>query len=84
LLHSLAPLLAPRSVALIGASEREGSLGRTVYENLLRGDYTGRVHPVNPNRRDLLGRPVYASLKRIGEPVDLAVIAAPSRAVPRI
>ena len=84
MLHSLAPLLAPRSVALIGASEREGSLGRTVYENLLRGDYTGRVHPVNPNRRDLLGRPVYASLKRIGEPVDLAVIAAPSPAVPRI
>jgi acetyltransferase len=82
--HSLAPLLAPRSVALIGASEREGSLGRTVYENLLRGSYTGRVLPINPNRRDLLGRPVYASLARVGEPVDLAVIAAPSPAVPGI
>ena len=82
--HSLAPLLAPRTVALIGASEREGSLGRTVYENLLRGAYTGRVLPVNPNRRDLLGRPVYASLARIGETVDLAVIATPSPAIPGI
>ena len=74
----------PRSVALIGASEREGSLGRTVYENLLRGAYTGQVHAVNPNRRDLLGRPVHASLARIGEPVDLAVIAAPSAKIPGI
>jgi acetyltransferase len=82
--HSLAPLLAPRSVALIGASEREGSLGRTVYENLLRGAYTGRVHAVNPNRRDLLGRPAYTSLARIGEPVDLAVIATPLPAIPGI
>jgi acetyltransferase len=79
--HSLAPLLAPRSVALIGASEREGSLGRTVYENLLRGAYTGRVHAVNPGRRDLLGRPVHASLARIDEPVDLAIIATPSSKV---
>jgi acetyltransferase len=82
--HSLAPLLAPRSVALIGASDREGSLGRTVYENLLRGAYTGRVHAVNPNRRDLLGRPVHPSLAGIGEPVDLAVIATPSAKIPDI
>ena len=59
LLHSLAPLLAPRSVALIGASEREGSLGRTVYENLLRGDYKGRARsgqsePARPSRTSRL------------------------------
>jgi acetyltransferase len=74
-------LLAPRSVVLIGASEREGSLGRTVYENLLRGAYTGRVHAVNPKHRNLLGRRVYTSLGRIREPVDLAVIATPSPAI---
>jgi acetyltransferase len=82
--HSLAPLLAPRSVALIGASEREGSLGRTVYENLLSGSYKGRVHAVNPNRRELFGRPVYPSLGHIGEPVDLAVVATRPPAIPGI
>ena len=82
--HALAPLLVPRSVVLIGASERPGSLGRTVYENLLRGDYKGRVFAVNPRRRDLLGRPVHASLAGIDEPIDLAVIATPSPAIPGI
>ena len=82
--HALTPLLAPRSVALIGASDRPGSLGRTVYENLLRGAYNGRVIAVNPRRRNLLGLPVFASLARIEEPVDLAVIATPSPAIPAI
>ncbi len=82
--HALAPLLVPRSVALIGASERPGSLGRTVYENLMDGTYKGQVHAVNPNRRDLLGRPVHASLSGIGDPVDLAVIATPAPTIPGI
>ena len=82
--HALAPLLVPRSVALIGASDRPGSLGRTVYENLLRGAYQGRVLAVNPKRRNLLGLPVFATLARIDEPVDLAVIATPSPAIPEI
>jgi len=82
--HALAPLLVPRSVALIGASDRPGSLGRTVYENLLRGAYTGRVLAVNPNRRNLFGLPVFPTLARIDELVDLAVIATPSPAIPEI
>lgn len=82
--HALAPLLVPRSVALIGATERPGSLGRTVYENLVSGTFTGQVHAVNPNRRDLLGRRVYASLEGIADPVDLAVIATRSPTVPGI
>jgi acyl-CoA synthetase (NDP forming) len=52
--HALAPLLVPRSVALIGASERPGSLGRTVYENLMDGTYKGQVHAVK--NRQLMAR----------------------------
>ncbi|MFO1306663.1 MAG: GNAT family N-acetyltransferase [Burkholderiales bacterium] len=82
--HALASLLVPRSVALIGASERPGSLGRTVYENLVDGTYQGQVHAVNPKRRDLLGRPVLPSLAEITDPVDLAVIATPAPTIPGI
>ena len=49
--HYLAPLLKPTSVALVGASDKAGSLGRTVYENILAGDFKGAVYAVNPNRR---------------------------------
>ncbi len=79
--HYLAPLLKPTSVALVGASDKAGSLGRTVYENILAGDFKGAVYAVNPNRRRVFGRRTYSSLGAIGEPVDLAVIAAPAGAV---
>ena len=79
--HYLRPLLRPDSVALVGASERTGSLGRTVYENLLTGGYKGSVYGVNPAHATVLGRPAFASLSAIGAPVDLALIATPPDAV---
>ena len=82
--HYLRPLLAPRSVALVGASERPGSLGRTVYENLLAGEFAGELYAVNPNHRRILARPALASLDEIGTAVDLAVIASPSGTVAEI
>lgn len=82
--HYLSPLLKPQSVALVGASDQAGSLGRTVYENILAGAFNGPVYAVNPNRRRVFGRRTYASLGAIGEPVDLVVIAAPPAAVPGI
>src|SRR4051812_33492015 len=82
--HALASLLAPRSVALVGASEQPGSLGRTVLENLLAGDYKGDLYAVNPNRRKVLGRRTYASIADIGTTVDLAVIATPAATIPAI
>ena len=82
--HYLSPLLKPQSVALVGASDQAGSLGRTVYENILAGAFKGPVYAVNPNRRRVFGRRTYSSLGAIGEPVDLAVIAAPPAAVPGI
>ena len=79
--HYLAPLLKPQSVALVGASDQPGSLGRTVFENLLAGHFKGDVYAVNPNHRRLFGRPAHATLAAIGKPVDLAVIATPPSTV---
>src|SRR5690348_12531506 len=79
--HYLAPLLHPKSVVLVGASERAGSLGRTVYENMLAGGYEGPLYAVNPRHDTILGRPAHASLAAIGAPVDLAIIATPPHAV---
>jgi acetyltransferase len=82
--HYLQPLLAPGTVALCGASERPGSLGRIVYENLLNGPFRGELFAVNPAHTTVLGRPAFASLTAIARPIDLAAICAPPRAVPGI
>src|SRR4029079_4603360 len=67
--HYLRPLLSPQSVALVGASERAGSLGRVVFENLLGGNFRGELHPVNPNHAKVLARRAYGSIADIGSPV---------------
>ena len=85
--HYLRPLLAPNSVALVGASEREGSLGKIVYGNLAAGLASAELralYAVNPKYRSLYGRPAYARLADLPEPADLAVIVTPARTVPQI
>jgi acetyltransferase len=72
----------PRSVAVIGATEKEGSVGRTILWNLLSSPFGGTVYPVNPTRPAILGVKAYASIGAIGEPVDLAVIVTPPSSVP--
>ncbi len=79
--HSLRALLAPASVALVGASERPGAIGRVVFENIRAGGFTGALHAVNPNHRRIFGARSFATIARIGEPVDLAVIATPAASV---
>jgi acetyltransferase len=76
-------LFNPRTVALIGASEREGSVGRTLLENLLAGG--GRkIFAVNAARESVLGLPAYHSISDVPEAVDLAVIATPAATVPEV
>ena len=75
--HYLQPLVMPSSVALIGASERPGSLGRVVYENLLAGGFTGEIIAVNPNRKRIFGQRVERSLATLKKRIDCAVIATP-------
>src|SRR5690242_19197484 len=66
----LACLFSPASVAVIGATDREGSVGGTVASNLLAGTYKGRVYAVNPRRAELFGRRCYASIGAVTEAVD--------------
>lgn len=74
----------PRSVAVIGASERPGSVGAVVMGNILRGGFDGPVWPVNPEWDSVMGRPCFAGAADLPAVPDLAVIATPPEAVPGI
>ncbi|MFL5444133.1 MAG: acetate--CoA ligase family protein, partial [Myxococcales bacterium] len=80
--HPLEVFFSPRSVAVVGASDRAGSLGRRVLWNLLTSPFGGTVFPVNPERTPVLGVKSYASVAAIGEPVDLAVLVNPADTIP--
>ena len=79
----LTPLLTPRSIAVVGASDRPDSYGGNVLQNLKRAGYAGAVWGVNPNRdgEEVWGRPCVASLGDLPGPVDAVVIAIPAAAV---
>ena len=79
--ESLQRLFSPASVAVIGATDRLGSVGHTVLQNLV-GSYKGRIYAVNPGRKQVCGLPSYASVGKLPEAVDLAVIVIPAAAVP--
>ncbi|MBM4218502.1 MAG: acetate--CoA ligase family protein [Gammaproteobacteria bacterium] len=73
--HRLDPLLRPRSIAVLGASEREGTVGRHTLENLLKGGYAGKLYAVNPGRQSVLGVPCYPSLAALPAPVEHVMFA---------
>jgi acetyltransferase len=74
----------PETVAVVGASDRPGSVGRTIMWNLISNPFGGTVYPVNARRQNVLGIKAYPSISEIPEEVDLAVIAAPAPTVPDI
>ncbi|MEU9092347.1 GNAT family N-acetyltransferase [Streptomyces sp. NPDC048428] len=84
--RSVQRLLAPGSVAVIGAGRTPGGVGRTVLRNLLSAGFTGRTYAVNSafaaDQATIDGVPAHRSLGEIGEPVDLAVVAVPADRVP--
>ncbi|MEV4141594.1 GNAT family N-acetyltransferase [Dactylosporangium sp. NPDC049742] len=82
--HSLRPLLAPASVAVIGAGRRAGGIGHEVLAALRAGGYTGALHAVNPHAAQVCGVAAHPSITAIGGAVDLAVIAVPAAAVPEV
>ena len=81
---SLKTFFKPRSVALIGATEKAGSVGRTILSNLIASPFGGTVYPVNPNRPSVLGIQSHPSIASIPEQVDLAVIVTPPASIPGI
>ena len=80
--NPLDAIFHPRSIAVVGATEKAGSVGRTILWNLLASPFGGTVYPVNPTRPAILGVKAYPSVGAIGEPVDLAVIVTPANGVP--
>ncbi|MFI6926272.1 GNAT family N-acetyltransferase [Nonomuraea spiralis] len=79
--RSIARLLAPGSVAVIGASREPGGVGQTVLRNLLAADFTGPVYPVHRQVRAVAGVRAYPSVTAIDGEVDLAVVAVPAEGV---
>lgn len=83
--QSLDVIFAPKTVAVIGATERQGSVGRTVLSNLLAApSFAGRVFPVNRHRPSVLGIQAYSKIGDVPQPIDLAVVATPAESVPDV
>ena len=80
--NPLDAVFSPKTVAVIGATEKEGSVGNALLKNL--GAFGGTVYPVNPKRSRVLGIQAFANIAAVPERVDLAVIATPAQSVPQI
>lgn len=75
-------IFAPKSVAVVGATEKSGTVGRTILWNLISSPFGGTVYPVNPNRPSVLGIKSYPNLAAVPEPIDLAVLVTPAQTIP--
>jgi acetyltransferase len=82
--HYLHSALLPRSVAVVGATDKPDALGRHVFGNLLAGGFRGRIFAVNPKYETVAGQPCYRSLAALPEAPDLAVVVTPARTVPEV
>jgi len=80
--YNLDKIFQPRSVAILGASDTAGSVGRAVAINFTTAEFEGKAYFVNPHRSEVLNRPAYPSVGALPEPVDLAIIATPAKTVP--
>jgi len=79
---SLDSMFSPKSVALIGATDKQGSVGRTVLERLQHPAFGGRIYPINPNHPEVLGLRAYPRIGALPEKIDLAVIVTQAKSVP--
>ncbi len=80
----LRPLVSPKNVAVIGASNKEGSVGNAVMKNILDGSYKGQVYPINPSSEEIMGLKCHGRVTDISESVDLAIVIVPSKAVSQV
>ena len=80
--RNLDKLFDPRSIAVIGASNKKGSVGYILLRNLIGAEYDGIVYPVNVSAQSVQGIQAYASIGQVPRKIDLAVIAVPAKAVP--
>ncbi len=82
--HYLTSLFEPKSVAVIGASDRENSVGNFIFRNILESGYSGRLYAINSKRETIMGEPAYKSIEEIGARVEVAIIATRPATVPQI
>jgi acetyltransferase len=81
---NLDKIFNPKSVAIIGASDEEGSVGYAIVKNFTQLGYAGKVYLVNIRKPEILGVKTYQTVEQIPEPVDLAIIATPAKTVPEV
>ena len=82
--HYLRPAMVPRSIAVVGASPRQQSLGRFVWTNVMAAGFKGDIYAVNPRHRTIDGRPCLPSLAALPGKVDLAIVVTGAQHVPGI
>ena len=83
-IYNLDKIFRPESIAVIGASEKDGSIGSAHMRNLIQGGYQGKIFPVHPHYTRIHGLEVYPSLTKIEHNIDLAIIAIPIASVPQV
>ncbi|MFX1418254.1 MAG: acetate--CoA ligase family protein [Promethearchaeota archaeon] len=71
----------PKSIAVIGASEKEGKVGNTVLNNIIKSEYKGKVFPINPTAREISGLNCYKSVLDVSEDIDIAIFVIPGKFV---
>jgi acetyltransferase len=81
---NLDKIFNPKSVAVVGASDEEGTVGYTLMKNLTESKYEGKVYPVNIRKKEVLGLKAHQSVEQLPETVDLAIIATPAKTVPDV
>jgi len=79
LIEPLNAILAPKSVAVIGASTQPGKVGHDIFVNILKGGFTGTLYPVNPTARAISSVRAYPSIKDVPDQLDLAIVILPPR-----
>jgi len=82
--YGLDPFFCPKTIAVVGATDKPGSVGGTVLVNLLHGTFKGKVFPVNPKRQQICGLQSFPSIQTVPEQVDLAIAVTPASTVPAV
>ena len=83
-IRNLESAFNPQSIAVVGASEKPGSVGTVVLNNILSGDFNGEVFPVNPKYAELRGLKCHKDVASLPKPPDISVIMTPAQTVPGI
>jgi acetyltransferase len=77
-------IFRPKSIAVVGASQRAGSIGSAIMRNLIHEEYPGKIYPVNPHHKTIWELQAFPSLSELESPVDLVIMAAPIASTPQI